>query len=594
LRALAQALAASAAVCVLAIGVPARAAQPKAAIEGDLDPLLRAEIVRAVGDSETAPDNRFEARRRAQDAANDAAAVLRSEGYYAYQIDAGVGDEDQARPALKITAGPRFKLTAPKIVWEGASPPPEAIKAALGALALTPGAPGRSADVVAAEGRALAALRKRGYADAAVRPREVVVDHADRSVTPTYRIAAGAVSRLDGIELAGQGKTRAGWVSSLAPWRPGQAYDPDLVAELERRLLETGVYDSVTVGLAPPEKKTPDGLTPIVVSLAERKHSTIELGASYDSIEGPGADIRWTRYNVLGAGDTLTTILRGSHLDSRLEVDLSQPDWRRPQETLTTAAAVYDTTTDAYSEAGVLVRADLQRHFTRTSYFTWGGDIDLSRSREILPGTLTSLGRDLLTVAGLAEFAWDRSNDLLNPTRGWRVNLKAEPTLLAGKGTVPYLKVQGQASAYFPFDKAGDTVLAGRIHIGSILNGTVAEIPAPQRFYAGGGGSVRGFAYQAVGPRLPDNRPQGGISLAEASVELRRQVTPDWNVSAFVDAGTVGETPFASYRDMGVGAGVGVAYNLSFGPIRVDLAAPVSGRHGGAPFAVYVNLGQSF
>ena len=594
MRALSQAVAASAVVCVLAISAPARAAQPKAAIEGELDPQLRAAIVRAVGDSEAAPDNRFEARRRAQAAAGDAIAVLRAEGYYAYQVSPEIGDEDLARPAVRITPGPRFTLAAPQIIWTGDAPSPDAIRAAMTALNLQPGAPGRSADVVSAEGRAIAAIRKLGYADAAARPRQVVVDHADHTVRPTFRIAAGAVSRLDGIQLAGEARTRQGWVSALAPWRSGQTYDPDQVAELERRLLDTGVYDSVTVGLAPPDKKTTDGLTPVVVSLAERKRSTLELGASYDSIEGPGADVRWTRYNVFGAGDTLTTILRGSHIDSRLELDLSLPGWSHPLQTLTTAAAVYDTATDAYTERGVLVRADVQHRFTRTSYFTWGGSVDVSKSEEIKPGTLTSLGRDLLTVGTLGELALDHTNDLLNPKQGWRIDLKAEPTLLAGKGTVPYLKLQAQASAYLPVDRDARTVLAGRIHIGSIANGTVAEIPAPQRFYAGGGGSVRGFAYQGVGPRLPDGTPQGGISVAEASLEVRRQVTTDWSVSTFVDAGTVGVTPFASYRNLGVGAGVGVAYNLGFGPIRVDLAAPVSGRHGGAPFEIYITLGQSF
>jgi len=266
-----------------------------------------------------------------------------------------------------------------------------------------------------------------------------------------------------------------------------------------------------------------------------------------------------------------------------------------PDQTLTLYAAAYHSTTDAYDATGVGVRADAQRHFTKTSYLTLGGSLDVSRSSEIKPGTLTSLGRDIITLGGLADLALDRSDDPLNPTHGWRVSARAEPTLLSGQGTVPYLKLQAGGSIYVPFGEKAATVLAARLHLGSILNGTVAEIPAPQRFYAGGGGSVRGFAYQAVGPRLSDNStPQGGLSVAEGSVELRRSLTRDWGVVAFVDAGAIGSTGFPNLKDVGVGAGVGVRYNLGFGPIRVDVATPISARRGGSPVQIYVSIGQAF
>jgi translocation and assembly module TamA len=190
--------------------------------------------------------------------------------------------------------------------------------------------------------------------------------------------------------------------------------------------------------------------------------------------------------------------------------------------------------------------------------------------------------------------ALDRSDNPLDPKRGWRVGGRIEPTLLTGDGTLPYLKLQGQVSGYLPFDVQGRTVLAARLHLGSIVNGTVADIPAPQRFYAGGGGSVRGFGYQEVGPRLPDNTPEGGLSLAEASVELRRELTERWGVVLFVDAGAVGENSAPSFGDMSIGAGIGIRYNLGFGPVRVDIATPVTSRNGQAPIQLYVSIGQSF
>jgi translocation and assembly module TamA len=228
------------------------------------------------------------------------------------------------------------------------------------------------------------------------------------------------------------------------------------------------------------------------------------------------------------------------------------------------------------------------------TYFTWGGSIDAGRTDELGLQTLTSLGRDLVTFTALADMALDRSDNPLDPTRGWRISAKAEPTLLTGDGVRPYLKLQGQLSGYLPFDVRGDTVLAARLHLGVITNGAVGDIPAPQRFYAGGGGSVRGFGFQEVGPRLADNTPEGGLSLVETSIELRRRLTEKWGVVLFLDGGAVGGAQFPSFRDLSLGAGVGVRYNLGFGPIRVDLATPVTSRRGESPLQVYVSIGQSF
>jgi len=598
---LVYAFAAGAVASIQAFSASDARADPKASIEGALDPDLKAEVTRAVGDTDRPIENRFEARRRARDAAEDAISVLRSEGYYAYDVEPDVGEGDTPKAVVRITPGPRFVLGAARIAWVGAEPDPKARAAADAALSLKPGQPGRAADVVAAEGRAVAAIRKLGYADVQAQPREVVVDHADHTVNPDYRLAAGAIARLDSIQLESKGRTRPEWLQNLAPWTHGAAYDPDQVAELERRLLDTGVYDSVTVALAPADQLTPDGLRPVVVSLSERQKRTLELGASYGTTEGVGLDAKWTRYNLLGRADTLSFLGRLSNIDTRIEADLSLPHWRTPRQTLTTKAAVYRTQTPAYDQSGVMASADVTHRWGPNAtfgltgtYFTWGASIDASRTSEVRIGTLTPLGRDIVTVAALADMALDRSDDPLNPKHGWRITLRTEPTLLTGAGTLPYLKVQAQVSGYLPLDPEGRTVLAGRVKLGSLINGSLADVPAPQRYYAGGGGSVRGFGYQEVGPHLADNTPEGGLSLVETSLEVRHELKGAWGIAAFVDAGTIGRTQAPGFADLSIGAGIGVRYNLGFGPLRVDIATPVTGRKGAAPFQIYVSIGQSF
>jgi translocation and assembly module TamA len=249
------AFAASAAVLLAA---SAAWAEPRAAIEGVEDERLLSQLLRAIGEVEGEPGSRFEARRRVNDAAERATALLRSEGYYGAVVEPtiGEGEDPPWRPVLRIAPGQRFTVQSTDIEFTGEAPAPEVAAAAEASLGLGIGEPGRAEDILDAEGRAVAVLQKRGYADAKVEPRQVVVDHADQSVRPTYKIASGPLVRLDGINIDQLGRTEEAWLRSLRPWRDGEVYNPDDVAELERRLLDTGVYDSVTVALAPSPTRT--------------------------------------------------------------------------------------------------------------------------------------------------------------------------------------------------------------------------------------------------------------------------------------------------------------------------------------------------
>lgn len=559
-----------------------------------MDAGLRGAITRAVGEADRPIENRFEARRRARVAAEDADQALRSEGYYAGQIEPDVSEADPPRALIRVSPGRRFVIGTAAIAWQGEAPGAEAARVAETALGLSPGAPARSVDVIAAEGRAVAAITARGYADAEARPREVIVDHADQTMRPTYRIAAGPLVRLDQVNLRSPGRTRAGWLAGLAPWTPGDVYDPSDVAELERRLLDTGVFDNVTVALAPRDDAAPGDLRPVIVTLAERKPRTIEAQASYATTDGVGATARWSHYNRLGRADMVSLLGQLSERDSRGEVELSLPHWRRPQQTLRVVTAVYRERTDAFDETGAGVRLDVTRRYGRTSYATLGASADFGRTDELSARTGSTLGRDLVTLAALGDVALDRSNDPLNPTRGWRVSARLEPTLILGDTNLPYLRAVAQGTYYQSLDSKAATVLAGRVRLGRIINGTVDQIPASQRFYAGGGGSVRGFPFQAVGPRLADDTPRGGVFLFESAFEVRRDLTERWGFAAFVDAGAVGSSGAVDFGDLAVGAGVGVRYNLGFAPIRIDIATPVTRRRGNPAFQLYLSIGQSF
>lgn len=586
-------------------------ADPRAQIRGEMDADLRAQLTRAVGEVDGPPSNRFEARRRARGAMEAAEALLRSEGYYQPVLEDVVEGEETPVAIVQVTPGQRFLLSEPRINW--ALPPPDLESGAVAwkDMDLAAGGPGRAADVIAGEGRIVASLTRRGYADARADPRRVVVDHAAFSVEPTYNIASGPLVRLDGIKLETRGPTNPAWVSGLAPWTEGEVYDPEDVAELERRLLETGVYDGVGVALAPTDQTNADGNRPIVVTLTDRPRwvqeagitlstarATVTTGSATSTTGGSAIEGLWTFHNRFGRADTLALQARLATIDSRIGADLTLPHWRRPGQTLTTGAAVVHEDTDAYRRFAGVLYADLRQRLGKSSWYSYGIGVDVGQYDENRFDPFTQAPLDItrnLALLTLRSSAYmDRSDDPLDPRSGFRLSANVQPTAVTGDDSLLFLRSDAQGTAYLPLQEGGKTVLAGRLRIGTILGGEELTIPSDRLFYSGGGGSVRGFEYQGVGPRLPDGTPRGGLSLFETSLEVRRDVGRGFGAVVFLDAGAIGFQEYPNFNNLRYAVGAGVRYKLPFGPIRADVAFPLDRQPGDADFQIYISIGQAF
>lgn len=590
----------------------AAAADPRAQIRGEMDGELRAQLIRAVGDVDGPPSNRFEARRRARGALEAAEALLRSEGYYQPVLEDVVEGEESPVAIVDVTPGPRFGLGIPDIRWTAPQPDETAAAAARADIDLTPGEPGRAVDVIAAEGRIIAGLTRKGYADARAEPRRVVVDHRTFTVQATYNIAAGPLVRLDGVIVETRGPTNHDWVAGLAPWAEGDVYEPDQVAELERRLLETGVYDGVGVALAPAAQSRPDGLRPVVVTLTDRPRwiqeagitlstarATVTAGSAGASTSGGSAiEGTWTYHNRFGRADTLRFEARLADIDSRLGVDLTLPHWRRPGQTLTTGAAIVHEDTDAYRRFAGVVYADVRQRLGKSSSYTYGIGLDVGQYDENRFDPVTqaplAITRNLALLTFRGGAYLDRSDDPLDPRTGYRLTLNVQPTAVTGDDSLLFARADAQGTAYLPLDEGGRTRLAGRVRLGSILGGEELTIPSDRLFYSGGGGSVRGFEYQGVGPRLPDGTPRGGLSLFETSLEVRRDIGRSFGAVAFVDAGAIGFQEYPNFNNLRYAVGAGIRYQLPFGPIRADIAFPLDRQPGDSDFQIYVSIGQAF
>jgi len=587
----------AAATAVLIAAPQLHAAERRAIVQGVEDRGLLQALQIAIGDEKTAPSNRLDARRRARQAADSATALLRSEGYYDYTVTPDIGEGERPRAVVKIEVGPRSHIVMPEVRWAGDAPPADVQDAAVKAIALKPGAPARAADVLAAEGRVVAAMQERGFANAKAADRQVTVEHLDQTMHVVFQIATGTLVKLDGLKVDSKGRTRRAWLNKLVPWKAGEAYTPNKVAELERRLLETQVYESVTVALAP--TANPDGLTPVVVSLADRSRHSFEFGAGYSTTEGADIDIRLSTYNPFGYGDTLTyearyaSLANTNDLGSLVGVKLTLPDFSAPGRILTVEPAFFQSVTNAYVETGGRLNGDITQRYGKTSFITGGASVTASEVNDKETGVI-----DILTLRLLGAFALDRSDNPLDPRTGYKIDARVEPTQIEGDEQLPYVKMQAEATYYLPIDTLMNTVLAFRGHIGSILGGRLPAVPAPDRFYAGGGGSVRGYVYQSVGPHYADNTPVGGLSLVEGSMEVRHRFTNTLGGVLFFDTGSVGTQIQPDFRHTDASVGVGFRYNLGFAPIRADVAFPLTNPNNKGineqAFQVYISIGQSF
>jgi translocation and assembly module TamA len=594
--------------CAVSVSLTATPAvsEPRALVRGDIPERLRPLLEAAVEQVREPPASAFEARRRATAVSEAVIAVLRSEGYYAYTVTPDIEDGPPLRGVVRIETGPQFVLAAPDVQFQDpATTEPAELGAELTTLRrqaseqlnLRPGQPGQAGPILEAEAAALNYLRVSGYADAEVLPRRVVVDHANRTVTPTFNFNPNAAVTLGAVAIQGDTRTLPRWMRRLPEWRPGDRYTPASLAALERRILETGAYNGATVSLGQAKPNEVPG-TPrtIVVQLTDKPEALLETELSYSTSEGIGGDLSYSRFNLFGRGDTATVAGRFAQIEQRLEIGLRQPHWQRPRQTAALVIEAFRDDTEAFRETGIGVRADVTRQFSEWSFVSLGATANINRGREpsFIDPTL-GIERDYTALAVRAAFALDRTDNRLNPLEGYRIDGAIEPNTLTGDANLTFVRLQAQTTGYYsPQERL---TLAGRANIASLVGGSIPDIPSPRRLYAGGGGSVRGYEYQGIGPRYNDvNRtPVGGLSLVEVSAEVRyRLENSQFGMVTFLDAGTLSDSSTPDFTDVRYSAGIGVRYFLEFAPIRFDIAVPLDSRRGSDDVQVYIGVGQGF
>ena len=583
----------------LGLGVGAWADDPIARVEGEIPDALRDKIELNLEIVEEQARSRAQARRRAERAAGQVRDVLNSEGYYDPDLQARIeegppkddpGFTPPLVPVIEVETGPRYVIGAAEVSFT-----PDILDQAdeaRAALDLAPGRPAVAPEIIAAGLRVTNYLEQHGYPDAALPNRHVVLDHTDDEVDVTYPVDPGRKTRFGEVVVTGDAKTMRSWINMVTPFEDGEVFDERQLDKLTTNVASTGVFAQAVATLDDDAVENADGTVTrnVILNIDQGDKNTIAGSVGFSTTEGSGVEVIYERRNFIGYAQTLT--LRGVARTNELSLGANYfiPYFLSTERTLNAEIEARSLDTDEFDGESVEARLLLGRQFSERLRVGYGMGLEASRF------TQNDVERTAYVVDAIGTAVYDARNNRLDPTKGFILSGEAVPSYNFGENEAVFTRVDLGAAVYQRVHP--EFVLAARADAGTIFGTSLDNVPFNRRFYAGGGGSVRGFEYQSIGPRDALDLPTGGRSLVEASVEARWRSRTlfggNLGGAVFVDAASVAVPSLADFRDIRYGAGVGVRYYTAFAPLRADIAVPLNPRDGDEAFQVYISIGQAF
>ena len=561
---------------------------------------------------ESAPVGSFALIGRARGDLERLQTALHSYGYYDGSVtitiaqraldDPGLASALDALPegaavpvAVTLTPGRLFHLRRLSL-------PPDLPAAARAALRLAPGDPARAAEVIAASDRLRVALLSEGHALARVGEPQATLVADEAALDVTFPVDPGPRVDLGPITITGEQRLAEEYIRRRLLLAPGQRFDSAAIERARQDLAAVPAIASVRIHLA--EAPDNDGRLPVRVEVTERARRAVEVAAAYSTDQGGNLSASWTHRNLFGDAELLTLGAAATQLGGTAAVrpgydanaKLTLPDWEQHGQSLTFSLQAVREYLVAYDRTAAIAGTTLSRQLSEERSVSLG--VRLEQSYIVQEG----VGRSYALVQLPLGLRYDGTHDLFDPRQGVRAAVSVTPSYSLAGGAGPdsgFVIAQASASAYVDVGDwlagpPGDSILALRALIGRTSGAEVFAIPPDQRFYAGGGGTVRGFRYQSIGPQFASTRPVGGIGVDVGSVEFRQRFGASWGAAAFVDAGQLESTGVPFSGPVMVGAGVGVRYYTAIGPIRADLAVPLTAERKGDAFEAYIGIGQAF
>lgn len=458
------------------------------------------------------------------------------------------------------------------------------------------GQPGGTGVIKSAAVSGVDAWRNYGYAKADVDDQNIVADHDQNTVDSQIGLAPGPVVTFGKLNISGYERMNLRRLRKIAGFPEGERFDPEKIETVRKRLRRTGVFSAITLEEA--EILGPGDALDVDLTVVEQKPRRIGAGFEISNTDGAMVSAYWMHRNLLGGGERLridgevkdiSSDTSGIDTEFSLRVD-------RPATFTADTTAYFEITAerlreeDYDSDTGTL-GFGLNQIFS--DRLTADAAIQYSRSRVTDANGTT----DFEVIALPMNIEWDMRDEPTDAKRGYWLSGDLVPFIgldETGSGA----QLSGEGRTYYSFGEEDRFTLAGRTQLGSILGSDIEETPRDYLFYSGGGGSVRGQPYDSLGVDVipgPDGPIRtGGMSIATLNAEFRFQVRERIGLAAFADFGQVWtESRFQGDSDSHAGAGIGIRYKTPIGPLRFDIAGPVSGDTGNG-VQLYLGLGQAF
>ncbi|MCT4492518.1 autotransporter assembly complex protein TamA [Bosea minatitlanensis] len=476
---------------------------------------------------------------------------------------------------------------------------------------LKAGEPATAASLRAAQAALVDSMRAQSHPLAKVVELRPVVDHAAGIMDVTYVLDPGPLAGFGDITVGQTDEIPPEVVRSFIYLEPGDPYSPKALTDTRKSIAKIPAVGSVRIREA--DKLDGTGNLPIFVEVTERPKRLVGFSARYSTVDGPAVKVYWEHRNLFGGAERLrleTSVFFAPRIDGtklqrfgdfeqsdlggRFAFSFMKPalggtrnDWLL--DGAATRERVGTNRYGGYTARYANVTTAIRHRFSDTFSVQAGLEVERGQTSDVL-------GQVDYTLVGIPlSVNYDSTDDLLDPKKGIRATASFTPYPTFLGSTVGIYQTKAAISAYYALDEDGRYVLAGRVGFGSISGAGLDEIPATRRFYAGGGGSVRGYAYRSLSPLGPYWQLTGGRSLLELSAEARIKITDTIGIVPFFDAGTAFESSFPDGKQkLQMAAGLGFRYYTGIGPIRVDVAAPLNPRKGDKPVALYISIGQAF
>ncbi|MBU3078796.1 BamA/TamA family outer membrane protein [Sphingomonas sp. XMGL2] len=543
--------------------------------------------------------NATQVQARADEDVKLAERMMRAEGYYDGTASATItptaNKPGEVSVAIVAAPGTRYSLGTIAVTGPDTAPPGLVLKA----LALKSGDPLQALAVENAEAQVALHLPEQGYPFIRLGPRDIALDEATHSGDYTLPVEPGPRASYGGFRVEGEPILDARRVARFARFKSGEVYDSREVDDLRQALIATSLFSTVSVEPVRTNAPGPDGTETVDLLVREVRGPwrSLSVLGGYGTGEGLKITGSWSHRNLFPPeGALILEGVAGTQQQS-VKSTFRRSDLGKRDRTFQASAEVARQRYDAYDAETLTLGASLSRQSTPLWQKRWtyslGGELIASRERATGSDLLTRDRGTYIIAALPLQVGYDRSDSLLDPTRGFRLSARISPEAQkqTSAGFDGYVRMQFDASTYRPL--MDGLVLAARARLGMINGASRDSIAPSRRLYAGGGGSVRGFGYQELGPKDLDANPIGGRSLTEFAVEARYRFG-NFGVVPFLDAGRVGEGSTPSISGMRYGAGIGARYYTNFGPMRIDVATPLARQRGESRVAVYISIGQAF